>query len=593
MLSEELKRVVNINNDISNDTLKSKQDCSDVVNISVFFDGTGNNKETDEKNKKWSNPARLWRNANEKALSERKDSKGGVTLNHAIYVSGVGTKFNAELGIFQRIISSFQDTYSGMGMGAGLGGARRLDYGEEQFNDHLKKVLEIKVKDAEKNLSQYATAGKATSEMELTQCLSEHRLIKKINISVFGFSRGAALARAFTNQMLVKCASTCDGLTYGEKKSPIEFQFLGIFDTVASFGIPSTNILNNLTFTGRDMVVDERVKMCVHHVAGNEQRFAFPVDLICKREDGTLANSKWKEVVYPGMHSDVGGGYMPLDEKTKITDHFARIPLRDMLNEAVQAGVRMYSYEQLQKDHGDLFKTQFEVLPQVETLYQSVVSDMQSQEATALQLIQAKNPDKEMKHREQIKAKMYAAMKTYYSAYGTIHRSGAAIATEQGRKGLWSKAADYTVTAFGPASMAEEIRRLEASQKLTDSKKNGGINIFRVLSPVSKLYEYLISIDGWEMESWNRNTIQPVADFYQRYVHDSKYGFIMNAEPFSYFYQRTVFEPRRSRQGQEIDKKLKEQKIMCSKDPEVQQQQLKDTFQQSKLDQQPTLDAAS
>jgi len=587
MLSKELKRVINVNNDVSNDSPTKKQDCSDVVNISVFFDGTGNNKEADKKNQKWSNPARLWSNADQYTLDHKKDP------DHAIYVSGVGTKFNAELGIFQRIISSFQDAYSGMGMGAGLGGARRLDYGEEQFNDHLKKVLEIKVKGAEKDLSQYATAGKATSEMELTQCLSEHRLIKKINISVFGFSRGAALARAFTNQMLTKCESTCDGLTYGEKKSPIEFQFLGIFDTVASFGIPSTNILNNLTFTGRDMVVDERVKMCVHHVAGNEQRFAFPVDLISKREDGTLANPAWKEVVYPGMHSDVGGGYMPLDEETQITDHFARIPLRDMLNEAVQAGVRMYSYEQLEKDHIKLFKQQFEVLPQVETLYQSVVSDIQSQEATALQLIQAKNPDKEMKHREQIKAKMYAAMKTYYSAYGTIHRSGAAIATEQGRKGLWSKAADYTVTAFGPASMAEEIRRLEASQNFTASKK-GGINIFRVLSPVSKLYEYLISIDGWELESWNRNTIQPVADFYQQYVHDSKYGFILNAEPFSYFYQRTVFEPRRSRQGQEIDKKLSEQKIMCSKDPEVQQQQLMDSFQQSKLDQQqPALDAAS
>lgn len=587
MLSKELKRVINVNNDVSNDSPTKKQDCSDVVNISVFFDGTGNNKEADKKNQKWSNPARLWSNADQYTLDHKKDP------DHAIYVSGVGTKFNAELGIFQRIISSFQDAYSGMGMGAGLGGARRLDYGEEQFNDHLKKVLEIKVKGAEKDLSQYATAGKATSEMELTQCLSEHRLIKKINISVFGFSRGAALARAFTNQMLVKCESACGGLTYGEKKSPIEFQFLGIFDTVASFGIPSTNILNNLTFTGRDMVVDERVKMCVHHVAGNEQRFAFPVDLICKREDGTLANPKWKEVVYPGMHSDVGGGYMPLDEETQITDHFARIPLRDMLNEAVQAGVRMYSYEQLEKDHIKLFKQQFEVLPQVETLYQSVVSDIQSQEATALQLIQAKNPDKEMKHREQIKAKMYAAMKTYYSAYGTIHRSGAAIATEQGRKGLWSKAADYTVTAFGPASMAEEIRRLEASQNFTASK-NGGINIFRVLSPVSKLYEYLISIDGWELESWNRNTIQPVADFYQQYVHDSKYGFILNAEPFSYFYQRTVFEPRRSRQGQEIDKKLKEQKIMCSKDPEVQQQQLKDAFEQSKVDQQQSaLDAAS
>jgi hypothetical protein len=35
--------------------------------------------------------------------------------------------------------------------------------------------------------------------------------------------------------------SDCDGLTYGQGKYPIEFKFLGIFDTVASFGLPATN----------------------------------------------------------------------------------------------------------------------------------------------------------------------------------------------------------------------------------------------------------------------------------------------------------------------------------------------------------------
>ena len=94
---------------------------------------------------------------------------------------------------------------------------------------------------------------------------------------------------------------------------------MGIFDTVASFGLPATNLNNNLTFEGRDMVIDERVKMCVHHVAGNELRFAFPVDLIHK-ENGQIANSNWKELVYPGMHSDVGGGYTPGSQN--VNDNF-------------------------------------------------------------------------------------------------------------------------------------------------------------------------------------------------------------------------------------------------------------------------------
>ena len=113
-----IKRTVETNSDVSNTPPTAKQDCSDVVHISVFFDGTGNNKDVDEENKQWSNPARLWRNAD--LLTKEKDKS-----NYAIYVSGVGTRFNAELNIFQRAISILQDN-TGLGLGVGLGGSRRL-----------------------------------------------------------------------------------------------------------------------------------------------------------------------------------------------------------------------------------------------------------------------------------------------------------------------------------------------------------------------------------------------------------------------------------------------------------------------------------
>ena len=253
-----IKRALETNNDVSNNQPSAKQDCSDVVHISVFFDGTGNNKDVDEENKQWSNPARLWRNAD--LLTKEKDKS-----NYAIYVSGVGTRFNAELNIFQRAISILQDN-TGLGLGVGLGGSRRLDYGEDQLNDALKKALILNAKKAEVDVDKYANQKKDYSFSEVEKSLSQHRLIKKINLSIFGFSRGAALARAFTNQFMWQCNSSCDGLTYGEGKYPIEFKFLGIFDTVASFGLPATNLNNNLTFKGRDLVIDERVKMCVHHV---------------------------------------------------------------------------------------------------------------------------------------------------------------------------------------------------------------------------------------------------------------------------------------------------------------------------------------
>lgn len=280
-MNSQLRRINSLNSDVSNDQPSCKQDCRDVVNISVFFDGTGNNKEDDEDTKRWSNPARLWSNADQ-YMQSNKDKQGILLPNYAIYVSGVGTKFNAELNIFQRAISNFQDHYSLLGMGVGLGGARRLDYGEDQLNDALKQVLIFNAQKVGKDVKKYVGEKKNYSFAEVDKNLKDHRLIKKINISVFGFSRGAALARAFTNQFIGRCESNCDGLTYGQNKYPIEFKFLGIFDTVASFGLPATNLSNSLPFLERDLVVDERVQNCSHYIAGNELRFAFPVDVIHK-----------------------------------------------------------------------------------------------------------------------------------------------------------------------------------------------------------------------------------------------------------------------------------------------------------------------
>lgn len=550
-----IKRTVETNSDVSNAPPTAKQDCSDVVHISVFFDGTGNNKDADEDLKKWSNPARLWRTANQYVIDSRLNSS--TPSNYAIYVSGVGTRFNGELNIFQRALAMIQD-HSGLGLGVGTGGTRRLDYGEDQLNDALKQVMIMNAKKAEIDTSKYASEKKVYSFAEVEKSLSQHRLIKKINISTFGFSRGAALARAFTNQFMWQCESDCNGLTYGTGKYPIEFKFMGIFDTVASFGLPATNLNNNLTFEGRDMVIDERIKMCVHHIAGNEQRFAFPVDLIHK-ENGEIANSNWKEIVYPGMHSDVGGGYAPGSQN--VNDNYARIPLKDMLEEAVNAGVRMFDYNQLKEKYGALFAEQFEIQDKTLHLYNAVKAEMQSSGKIQDQII--------------------ATMKVYYAAYGALAEKKIVSVSQQARND--NKIREYI--PIGPSDMATEIGRLEKLQKLTAPNTTGGINIFRLLSPVSKAYEFYLGIDEWEFASWRKGASPEIMDFYQNYIHDSKYGFISNAEPFSYFRQRTVYESRRSGKGEEIDKKVAEDKAVCSVgNQDVKQEQLFDEYQKVQQD---------
>src|SRR5580693_102563 len=86
MANEQLQAAIASSRDVPAEEPGATQDCSDVINISVFFDGTGNNNADDEEKKKWSNPARLFF----AALNRPNPNQN----NYPIYISGVGTHFN-------------------------------------------------------------------------------------------------------------------------------------------------------------------------------------------------------------------------------------------------------------------------------------------------------------------------------------------------------------------------------------------------------------------------------------------------------------------------------------------------------------------
>ncbi|KAF6656767.1 DUF2235 domain-containing protein, partial [Pantoea sp. EKM101V] len=77
-----------------------------------------------------------------------------------------------------------------------------------------------------------------------------------------------------------------------------------------------------------------------HLVSSHEQRLCFPLDSI-RRPDGHYpANSL--EVVYPGMHSDLGGGYPPGDQGKANGDGdsllLSQIALNEMYAAAFESG---------------------------------------------------------------------------------------------------------------------------------------------------------------------------------------------------------------------------------------------------------------
>lgn len=177
--------------------------------------------------------------------------------------------------------------------------------------------------------------------------------VDEINVSAFGFSRGAATARAFTHWLRAhsKVTETAGRLKFDG--IPLNFRFLGLFDTVESIGRAGENTKAELF----PSAIPRWVEKCVHTVAAHELRDAFPVTII----DAAATSGQRIQVVSPGAHSDVGGGY----EKGKQgrTRDLARINLLQMLDHARGAGLPMQSVAEMQAEDGgrwrDLFSHSF------------------------------------------------------------------------------------------------------------------------------------------------------------------------------------------------------------------------------------------
>ncbi|WP_282344091.1 type VI secretion system tip protein TssI/VgrG, partial [Pseudomonas sp. PS02288] len=138
-------------------------------------------------------------------------------------------------------------------------------------------------------------------------------LIRRIEFDLFGFSRGAAAARHFANDLLkgpgslLASALPADSpmLAPGfawQPKVDFGITFVGLFDTVAGIFDPlhgdltPANALNpglNLRLAPGD------IGKVVQFVARDEHRYNFA---LIKTDN---------DIVLPGAHSDIGGGYLP------------------------------------------------------------------------------------------------------------------------------------------------------------------------------------------------------------------------------------------------------------------------------------------
>jgi len=328
-------------------------ECVHSLHINLFFDGTNNNEFNDTKNNHPSNIAKLFH-------ASIQGNKAKAEGYFSYYMPGVGTPF-PEIGELD---------YSENGLRFATGGEDRINWALVQVASALSYSVNNKVEinriDAGRAVTEMRTwqaplmsvlgEGKRRRVMDgllgpLEACREKSRQPKVLGIKlyVYGFSRGAAEARTFVT-WLSQLFDTPAGAELPKQQLiglPVSVEFLGVLDTVASVGIAHAApfFAGHMDWADDSQLLPDAakfpnfVKCCRHFVAAFEQRSCFPLDSI-RNEDGQYPLNTI-EVVYPGVHSDVGGGYPQNDQgkaRGSTNELVSQIVLHDMYAEAFAAG---------------------------------------------------------------------------------------------------------------------------------------------------------------------------------------------------------------------------------------------------------------
>ena len=227
-----------------------------TMRISMFFDGTGNNR---------ANVGTEFSGAGESNVSklERCCNSSHPDFDHyePIYIEGIGTE--------DSVSDHNYDSSTGWG---DMGVVAKVDRGIELL-------------------------------LQAVDTFGASEPVTKFCIDASGFSRGAAAARNFIWRMMSE-----PGLTLKDRLSSkidlqcnIEVEFIGLFDTVSSYGYNHDDDVAELHLN-RIYAASTIVQLA----AAEEHRKNFQLTTI---GSGT-------QIYLPGVHSDVGGGYADGEHET-------------------------------------------------------------------------------------------------------------------------------------------------------------------------------------------------------------------------------------------------------------------------------------
>lgn len=270
---------------------KNNKETNDVY-MGVFFDGTSNNRENIEgrrKDPKLKNTYTSNKDGSNTSYGNdhsNVDKLENAYLNapdshyYSVYVEGIGTKKPDKNP--DGTLDYYGDFTRGQGYGTGETGLfEKVEKGCFDITRRLKKENEIR--------------------------------IATLYLDVFGFSRGAAAARIFVNEVNKKklandkksyqfgnLGKAFKELDYQTKPLRIKVRFLGIYDTVSSYG---DNVFDDVEKDKVPLQIPT-VGFAVHLTAEDEYRKNFPLTNIASAGGNSI------ELLLPGCHSDIGGGYI-------------------------------------------------------------------------------------------------------------------------------------------------------------------------------------------------------------------------------------------------------------------------------------------
>lgn len=196
-------------------------------------------------------------------------------LSRKLYIDGIGTNSGGEDNLF------------GSGMGRGDTGVRgRVQQAFVLISTTVKRVIR-----------------------ENPDCE-----VSTLTFDTFGFSRGAAAARHFANEVVSGAQGSLRATLQDNSKSfssdfdgrfqrSVNMGFIGLFDTVASVGGLANlgNVRSSITPWLNLHLPRKHFVDVIHLVARDEVRANFPLCTV--KPDHT-------EITLPGAHSDIGGGYL-------------------------------------------------------------------------------------------------------------------------------------------------------------------------------------------------------------------------------------------------------------------------------------------